>query len=106
MMSIILSTERKGQPVSRAVRFSEIREASPAMREKALAGIIAEAKAPANGSVEALNDEIAEYEEKYALKSRRLLEQLSSGEREETEEIISWLMLIRLRERLESTRSA
>ena len=101
-----MSTERKGQPVSRAVRFSEIREASPAMREKALAGIIAEAKAPANGSVEALNDEIAEYEEKYALKSRRLLEQLSSGEREETEEIISWLMLIRLRERLESTRSA
>ncbi len=76
------------------------------MREKALAGIIAEAKAPANGSVEALNAEIAEYEKRHALDSTRLLEELSSGEREETEEIISWLMLIRLRERLESTRSA
>jgi hypothetical protein len=93
-------------PVSRAVRFSEIREASPAVRESALAGIIAEAKAPANSSVEALNAEIAEYEKKYALNSTRLLKELSNGEREETEEIISWLMLIRLRERVESSRSS
>jgi hypothetical protein len=76
------------------------------MREAALAGIIAEAKAPANGSVEALYAEIAEYEEKYGLDSNQLLEELSSGEREETEEILSWLMLLRLRERVEPARPA
>ena len=93
-------------PVSRAVRFSEIREASHAVRDSALAGIIAEARAPANGSVEALDAEIAEYEERYALDSAQLLEKLSSGEREETDEIIPWLMLIRLRERLDAARSS
>jgi hypothetical protein len=92
--------------VSRAVKFSEIREASPGMREVALAGIIAEARVPANGSVKALNAEIAEYEEKYGLDSGQLLEELSSGKREETEEILSWLMLIRLRDRVESSRTS
>lgn len=92
--------------MSRSVRFSEIREASPAMRRAALAGIIAEARAPANGSLKTLDSEIAEYEEKYGLDSRRLLEELGSGEREETEEILSWLMLLRLRERVEPARPA
>ena len=92
--------------MSRTVKFSEIREASPGMREAALAGIIAEARVPANGSVKALNAEIAEYEEKYGLDSSQLLEELSSGEREETEDILSWLMLLRLRERVESVRPA
>jgi hypothetical protein len=89
--------------MSRAVRFSEIRKASPGMREAALAGIVAEARVPANGSVNALNAEIAEYEAKYGVHSDRLLEEISSGEREETEEILSWLMLIRLRNRVESS---
>lgn len=88
------------------VKFSEIKEASPGMREAALAGIIAEARVPANGSVKALNAEIAEYEEKYGFDSDQLLEDLSSGEREETEEILSWLMLIRLRDRVESSRTS
>lgn len=92
--------------MSRTVKFSEIRDVSPGMREVALAGIIAEARVPANGSVKALNAEIAEYEEKYGINSDQLLEELSSGEREETEEILSWLMLLRLRERVEPTRPA
>lgn len=92
--------------MSRAVKFSEIRKASPGMRKAALAGIVAEARVPANGSVKALDAEIAEYEEKYGMDSDRLLEELSSGEREETEEILSWLMLIRLRDRIESSRTS
>lgn len=48
--------------------------------------------------VRAMNAEIAEYEEKYGLKSARLLEELSSGKRQETEDLLDWLMLIRLRE--------
>lgn len=76
------------------------------MKEAALAGIVAEARTPANGSAKSLNAEIAGYEEKHGLKSDRLLEELSSGEREETEEILSWLMLIRLRDRVESSRTS
>ena len=76
------------------------------MKEAALAGIDAEARTPANGSVKSLNAEISGYEEKHGLKSDRLLEELSSGEREETEEILSWLMLIRLRDRVESSRTS
>ena len=91
--------------MSRAVRFSEIREASPAMREMALAGIIARAKAPANGGLEAISSQIAAYERKYGVDSAQLLEDLSTGEREETEEILSWLMLIRLRDRVGSNRA-
>lgn len=53
------------------------------MKEAALAGIVAEARTPANGSVKSLNAEISGYEEKHGLKSDRLLEELSSGEREE-----------------------
>lgn len=91
--------------MSRVVRFSEIREASPAVREAALAGIVARAKARANGGLEALSSQIAEYESEYSLDSKQLLEELSSGQREETEEILSWLMLIRLRDRIGSSRS-
>jgi hypothetical protein len=54
------------------------------MKEAALAGIVAEARTPANGSVKSLNAEIAGYEEKHGLKSDRLLEELSSGERGES----------------------
>lgn len=85
--------------MSRKVKLSEIREASPRVRELALAGLIAEARAPAD--IEAMDAEIAEYEERYGLDSNQLRNELSSGEREETEEILSWLMLLHLRERVE-----
>jgi hypothetical protein len=84
----------------RAVRFSEIRKASPAAREKMLAGIAAAAKAPANGQLAELDAEIAEFEERYGISSDHLLEELSEGKREETMEIVTWLMRIRLRERI------
>ena len=91
--------------MARTVKFSEIREASPALREAALAGIIAQAKAPANGGLESLSSQIAGYESKYGLTSEELLEELSSGRREETEDVLSWLMLIRLKERVDRTRT-
>lgn len=88
--------------MSRAVRFSEIREASPEMREKALAGVISESRAPMNGHAAELDREIAAYEERYGIESAGLLEELSAGERRETEDILHWLMLLRLRERVGS----
>ncbi|MDQ3361404.1 MAG: hypothetical protein M3534_07005 [Actinomycetota bacterium] len=41
------------------IKFPEIREMLPSARGAALAGIAAEARTPANGSVEALNVKIA-----------------------------------------------
>lgn len=76
------------------------------MRRALLADIAAEAKAPANGSVEDLSREIAKHEERHGLNTSRLLEELSSGEREETEEILSWLMLARQRDLIESRRTS
>ncbi len=92
--------------MGRVVKFSEIKKASPGMRKAVLAGIVAEAKAPANGGVEDVGAEIAKYEERHGVTSSQLLEELSSGGREETEEILSWLMLIRLRDRIESSRTS
>jgi hypothetical protein len=88
--------------MSRAVSFSEIKNASPEMREKALAGVISESRAPMNGHAEDLDREIAGYEESYGIDSAGLLEELSAGERRETEDILHWLMLLRLRERVGS----
>lgn len=76
------------------------------MRRAVLAGIVAEAKAPANGRVEDVGAGIAWYEERHGLTSSQLLEELAVGGREETEEILSWLMLIRLRDRIESSRTS
>ncbi len=92
--------------MSRAVRFSEIREASPAVREKALTGIIAEARAPANGSLTDLDARITGYEERYGLTSDQLLDELSTGKREETADVLSWLMLLRVRGRVGPARSS
>lgn len=89
----------------RAVKLSELRQASPELRGAALAGIIAEARAPANGGMEALEAEIAGYEKRFALDSALLPEELSSGRLKETEDLLHWLMLIRIRERVESDRS-
>lgn len=75
------------------------------MREAALAGIISLSKAPENGGVRELESQIANYEESFGVSSERMLEELASGEREETEELLSWLMLIRIKERLESGRT-
>lgn len=86
------------------VRFSEIREMSPSARSATLAGIIAQSKAPANGGVRDLEIQIAEYEKSFGISSAQMLDELASGERRETEEILSWLMLIRLKERVESAR--
>ncbi len=78
---------------------------SPPARGATLAGIIAQAKAPANGGVRDLEIQIAEYEESFGFSSQRMLEELASGEREETEELLDWIMLIRLKERVDSTRT-
>jgi hypothetical protein len=72
------------------------------MQEKALAGVISESRSPMNGHAEDIDQEIAGYEERYGIDSAGLLEELSTGKRREIEDILHWLMLLRLRERVGS----
>lgn len=90
--------------MSNGIKFSEIREMSPSARGATLAGIIAQANSPANGGIRDLELQIVEYEDNYGVSSQRMLEELASGERQETEDLLDWLMLIRLKERVESDR--
>lgn len=92
----------RGESKGRAIRFSELRNVPPAVRGRLLAAVIAEARAPANGRLDDLNSQIAKFEERYDISSDYLLKQLSEGTRKETADIVSWLMLLRLRERVES----
>lgn len=55
-----------------------------------------------NGGLANLNDEISEYERRYEISSARLLEELASGTRRETDEICSWLIRLRRRDRAQS----
>lgn len=82
-----------------AVRLSELRDLPPEEKEKVLSGLIEEARAPTNGYLSELNEQIEEFERRYELSSERLLEELYEGTRTETAEIARWLMLLRLRER-------
>lgn len=82
-----------------AIRLSELRDLTPEEKEKALSGLIEEVRAPANGYISELNEQIEEFERRYELSSEHLLEELYEGTRTETAEIARWLMLLRLRER-------
>jgi hypothetical protein len=91
---------------AQAVSFADLRRMSPAERGRALSQIVAESRAPANGRLDTLNDEIVAFEKQYGVSSDTLLQELSVGKREETTDILSWLMLVRLKERVESARTA
>ena len=83
------------------VRLSELRDLPPEEKERALNGLIEEARASeatANGYLSELGEQIEEFERRYELSSERLLEELYKGTRTETAEIARWLMLLRLRE--------
>lgn len=87
--------------MSNLVSFSKLREASPKERERLLSGLIEGARMPANGRAKEIDARIKEFERKYELPSVAMLAGVESGSLRETEEIASWLMLIKLRERLE-----
>ncbi len=90
-----------------SVRTSELREMSEEERGKVLSSLVQEALAPPNGEAkEMLEAQITEFERRYEVSSSRMMEELAAGKRQETAEIASWLMLIRLREEFELSRSS
>jgi hypothetical protein len=93
--------------VAYSVRTSELRQMSEEERSSALSGLVQEALASPNGEAkQMLEAQITEFERRYEVSSSRMMEELSAGKRQETAEIASWLMLIRLREEFALSRSS
>ena len=82
------------------VSFVDLKKASPSEKRRLIAHIADRANEPANGRVEEVGSEIARYEESFGISSEKLLEDLYYGKRAETDDILPWLRLIRLREML------
>ena len=87
------------------VSFADLKKAAPAERRRLIAHIADGANAPANGRLDEVRAEIGRFEEAHGIDSEALLEQLYRGERKETNDVLPWLGLLALRNRLESRRS-
>ena len=85
-----------------SVRVSELGKMSEAERAEAASKLIPGAGASSNGRVEKLDAEIREYELRYEMSSKRLQEELHKGTWQETADIVRWLWLIDLRQRVSS----
>jgi hypothetical protein len=84
----------------RAVRFSDLREMSEAERGRVLDVLVEGARSPANGRIADLDARIAEFERRYELPSTEMVAEVRSGVRKETDDIASWLMLLKVRKRV------
>lgn len=85
--------------MSGPISLSRLKSASPDKREELLAGLVSESRAPSNGRVDLMTERIAEYERRYGFSSLEMVERVSSGELEETSDIASWIMLLKVRKR-------
>lgn len=65
-----------------------------------LSGLVAGARQPVNGYAGKLNDRIAEYERRYEMPSDEMLERVGNGTLPETDDIASWLMALKVRNRV------
>ena len=84
------------------VSFAHLKKASPAERRRLIAHIADSASQPVNGRLDEIRSNILRFEEIYGISSEHLLRELYHGERRETDDVLPWLRLIRLRDRLES----
>ena len=55
---------------------------------------------PPNGELDHLAAEIREYERRYEVSTAQMMRELREGKRKETAEIASWLISVRLRDRI------
>lgn len=88
-----------------SVSFTDLQNMPPAEKDIALGSLVAAARASANGQADKLDAEIREYERRYEVSSEHMMEQLAEGERKETAEIASWLMRLRIRERMRAAQA-
>ena len=85
--------------MSHPLSLSRLKSASPNKRDELLSELVSEARKPANGAVERLTAQITEYERRYEMSSLAMVEQVQRGDLKETDDIASWLMLLKVRKR-------
>ncbi len=85
--------------MSGPLSLSRLKSASPNKRDELLSELVSVARGPANGTVDRLTARIAEYERRYELSSLAMVEQVQRGDLKETDDIASWLMLLKVRKR-------
>jgi hypothetical protein len=85
--------------MSRPLSLSRLKSVSPNKRDELLSELVSDARGPANGTADRLSARIAEYERRYELPSLEMVEQVQRGDLKETEDIASWLMLLKIRKR-------
>jgi hypothetical protein len=84
-----------------SVSIAELKTMSAREQERRVSELIRAARSAPNGEIEELDREIRAYEQRYGLDSASLEREVAGGHRQETEDICRWLMLLRIRERLE-----
>ncbi len=82
------------------VKLADLKNMPKGEKGRVLGGLVAGARSETNGRSEELDAEIREYERRYEVSSERMLRELEEGKREETAEIASWIMRLRIRERM------
>lgn len=86
--------------MSRGVSLSSLKSAPPNRRDELLSGLVSGARESVDGYADRLDTRIAEYERRYELSSTAMVGQVESGALEETDDIASWLMLLKVRNRV------
>lgn len=82
-----------------SISLSRLKSAPSEEREELLSTLVTESCAPANGYVDRVSARIEEYERRYELSSLEAVERVGSGDLEETADVASWLMLLKVRKR-------
>ncbi len=86
--------------MSRPLSLSRLKSVSPGKRDELLSGLVDGARQPVNGYANRLNDRIAEYERRYEMPSGEMVERVGNGTLQETDDIASWLMSLKVRSRV------
>jgi len=83
------------------VRTADLALMTEPERQAALGEMMRAVKAPVNGYASILAARLREFERRYEISSRQLIEQLKAGTRNETADIARWLMLLQVQRRLQ-----
>ena len=81
---------------------AELRGMAEPERRQALAELVRATRVPSNGAVEQVNARIASFEKAHGMTSDDMRAQLRAGRMAETLDVCSWLMALKLRERIGS----
>jgi hypothetical protein len=83
----------------RGIKLAEYGKLPRPEQDKKLREMLAATKQPSN-DVEALNEEISVFEQRYEVASDRMRSDLRRGKRQETWDVCQWLLTLNLRDRL------